>query len=631
MPHQKLIRKASESASADERQRRSSSVSEDSNDTKKLHDPNRTHSFILDLEQGSQEALKQRSGGKFDRPSRKELHSKERKEKDRSLSDDRAKLKQKQEKKSSEHQADDSQQKEGAAGKVCFEEKGEKKAKVKSDKKMSAATKDGKASVSEGVGDELGPKDAKKVKAPFLEAAKTEKEREKEKDKIREKDKDKEKVKEKDKSKGEKSLMKSDVKQLLRPDSASSSEDRSDMEPGLDGAKKKEKHPKEVLKRSKSHMEDRPGDKPKSKTESKDSEKEKVKAEQDSQKTNKASSETDKDPRRAKQAEKGRVVEKARSKSREETKTPLLSSSSASSAASSKTDKKVPSLEVKSKGGAPISKPETTKEKKKEGNAKEPQKLPEEPSQEKCEIKTAKKKLEKKDQIPEKKDDSQEEKKTHREDKFAKSEKSSESSVSSLSLEAEEQPKKPSALQDTSTDSDLIASTAPTSFSDDTGDALSDITPEPDEGETESRLGEAAPRPVPAEADALLTLMDVCTAADARLPRDTSGGLAAPEMTLQEADMTMKEAALTLLSMDPDSTVTSVLTREDTREVPEANPHTSQLVETATAEEEEQQLPGNVQTFPQYERPAAELSPVASQQTLPPDETADEKPTIEGK
>ncbi|GLD70434.1 biorientation of chromosomes in cell division protein 1-like 1, partial [Lates japonicus] len=120
-PQPKLLRNLSESASSDERHRRTSgSVSEDSSDTKKLSDKGRTHSFILELELGSQEALKQRSVGKFDRLSRKELHSKERKEKERSLSDERAKLKQKQEKKS-EHQADETQQKDGV--KMSSEEK----------------------------------------------------------------------------------------------------------------------------------------------------------------------------------------------------------------------------------------------------------------------------------------------------------------------------------------------------------------------------------------------------------------------------------------------------------------------------------------------------------------------------
>ncbi|XP_053179640.1 biorientation of chromosomes in cell division protein 1-like 1 [Scomber japonicus] len=596
-PQQKLMRNLSESVSSDERHRRmSGGVSEDSSDTKKLSDKGRTHSFILELEQGSQEALRQRSVGKFDRSSRKELHSKERKEKERSLSDERAKLKLKQEKKS-EHQADETQQKESATGKVSSEEKGEKKPKVKSEKKMTGSLREGKPSVSEGVVEE-GPKDvtAKKMKAPSVEAAKAEKDKEKEKDKIREKDKEKDKVKEKEKAKGEKTSAKSDFKQLLRPDSAGSSEDRSDMEPGSDGSKKKDKHAKEVLKRSKSHTEDRQGDKPKSKQESKDIEKEKTKADQDSQKTSKSSSETDKDPKRVKPTEKGKIVDKSKSKSKEETKTPLLS----------KTDKKVQSLEVKSTGGAPVSKPETAKEKKKEGTVKEQQKVSEEALQEKSESKSAKKKLDKKDKVPEKKDDTQEEKKAPREDKVEKSDKSSKSSVSSPSLETEEQPKKPSLIQDTSTDSEPVTTTVTTSFSDDTCDALSDITPEPSEGETESRELPA----VPVEADALLTLMDVCTSADARLPPD-----APPEMTLQDADMKMKEAALTLLSMDPDSAVSSSFIGQDAKEEPEETPPAPQPMETSTAEEKERNPPTNVLM-------AAQPSPTVPQETV---ELADEK------
>ncbi|KAF1384980.1 hypothetical protein PFLUV_G00125850 [Perca fluviatilis] len=597
-PQPKLIRNLSESASSDERHRRmSGSVSEDSSETKKLSDKGRTHSFILELEQGSQEALKQRSVGKFDRFSRKELHSKERKEKECSLSDERAKLKQKQERKS-EHPADESQQKEGAAVKVSPEEKGERKPKIKSEKKMSGTTREGKS--SEGVADE-GPKDAtvKKAKAPSVETVKAEK------DKNREKEKDK--IKEKEKAKGERTSAKSDFKQLLRPDSAGSSEDRSDMEPGSDSSKKKDKHSKEVLKRSKSHTEDRPGDKLKSKTDSKDGEKEKTKADQDSQKSNKSSSEMDKDPKRVKPTEKGRIMEKSKSKSKEETKTLLLS----------KTDNKVQSLEVKSTGGAAIGKPEATKEKKKEGNAKEQRKVSEEPLHEKSESKSAKKKTEKKDKVPEKKDDGQEEKKTPREDKLEKSDKSSKSSVSSL--DAEEQPKKPSLLQDTSTDSDPVTTTVPTSFSDDTCDALSDITPEPPEGETESRLSEMPA--VPAEADALLALMDVCTSAEARLLPESAPEDAAPEMTLQDADMKMKEAALTLLSMDPDSTVSSTLIRRDTREEPEGTRTAPQLMEATAAEQEESRM--DVPTAAEAAFTASEPSPVASQQTV---ELVDEKP-----
>ncbi|XP_075959343.1 biorientation of chromosomes in cell division 1-like 1 [Anarhichas minor] len=595
-PQPKLIRNLSESASSDERHRRmSGSISEDSSETKKLSDKSRTHSFILELEQGSQEALKQRSVGKFDRLSRKELHFKERKEKERSLSDERGKLKQKQEKKS-EHQADESQQKEGAAVKVTSEEKGEKKLKIKSEKKMAATTREGKSSLSEGVADE-GPKDAsvKKSKAPSVETVKAEK------DKNREKEKDK--SKEKEKAKGERTSAKSDYKQLLRLDSACSSEDRSDMEPGSDSSKKKDKHSKEVLKRSKSHTEDRPGDKPKSKTDNKDSEKEKTKADQDSQKSNKSSSETDKDPKRAKPTDKGRIVEKSKSKSKEETKTQLLS----------KTDNKVQSSEVKSTGVAPISKPETTKDKKKEGNAKEQRKVSEEPLHEKSETKSGKKKTEKKDKVPEKKDDGQEEKKTPREDKLEKSDKSSKSSVSSL--DAEEQPKKHSLLQDTSTDSDPVTTTVTTSFSDDTCDALSDITPEPPEGETESQLSEMPAVP----ADALLALMDVCASAEARLPPESSREDAIPEMTLQDVDMKMKEAALTLLSMDPDSTVSATLICHDTREDKEGNPTAPpQPMVTPAAEPEEP--PMDVQTAAEAEFTASEPSPVAPQQTV------DEKP-----
>uniref|UniRef100_A0A4W6FD61 Uncharacterized protein n=1 Tax=Lates calcarifer TaxID=8187 RepID=A0A4W6FD61_LATCA len=475
---------------------------------------------------------------------------------------------------------------------------------------MTGNTREGRASVSEVVADE-GPKDAKKVKAPSMEAVKAEKDKEKQKDKIREKDKDKDKNKEKEKAKGEKTSAKSDFKQLLRPDSAGSSEDRSDMEPGPDSSKKKDKHSKEVLKRSKSHSEDRQGEKPKSTTDNKDSEKEKIKPDQESQKSNKSSSETDKDPKRVKTTEKGKLMEKSKSKSKEETKSPLLS----------KTDKKVQSSEVKTAGAASISKPEGTKDKKKEGNAKEQRKISEEPSHEKSETKSAKKKAEKKEKLPEKKDESQEERKTPREDKLEKSDKSSKSSVSSGSLEAEEPPKKQSLFQDTSTDSDPVTTTITTSFSDDTCDALSDITPEPPEGETDSRLSEMPA--VPAEADALLTLMDVCTSAEARLPPESVREDVTAEMVLQDADMKMKEAALTLLSMDPDSTVSSSLISQDTSQEPEVNPPVPQLMETAPAKEEEQHPPMDVHTAAETEFTATEPSPLPPQQTA---ELVEEKP-----
>lgn len=609
-PQPKLARNVSESASPDERHRRmSGSVSEDSSEAKKLSEKGRTHSFILELEQGSQEALKQRSVGKFDRLPRKELHSKERKEKERSLSDERAKLKQKQEKKS-EHQADESQQKEGAAAKVSSEERGEKKPKIKSEKKMPGTAREGRPSVSEGAADE-SPKDAavKKAKAPSMELVKAEKDKEKEKN--REKEKDKEKSKEKEKFKGEKISAKSEFKQVLRADSAGSSEDRSDLDPGSDSGKKKDKHSKEIPKRSKSHTEDRPGDKPKSKI---DSEKEKTKADQDSQKSSKASSDTDKEPKRVKPTEKGRIMEKSRSKTKEETKI----------ASVSKMENKAQSSQVKSTGGMSVGKPEANKEKKKEGNAKEPRKASEDSLHEKSEIKSTKKKVEKKDKVQEKTEDGQEEKKASREDKLEKSDKSSKSSVSSPSLDPEEHLKKPSLVQDISTDSEPVGTAVITS--DDTCDALSDITPEPPEGETESRLSEMPA--VPAEADALLTLMDVCTSAEARLPESRQEDVTS-EYTLQEADMKMKEAALTLLSMD--SAVSSNLICQDSTEGAEFNQTAPQLTETApqptetaAAEQEEQHPPLEVLE----ESTAAEPSPVEPEQTA---ELVAETPDTAGK
>ena len=577
----------------------SGSVSEESSETKKLTDKGRTHSFILELEQGSQEALKQRLFGKFDRLSRKEVHSKERKDKDRSLSDERTKLKQKLDKKS-EHLLDESQMKEGTAITLSSEEKGEKKLKIKSEKKMATSTREGK--MSEGMAEEGISKDVKKVKGASMETVKTEKE----KDKMKEKDKDK--IKEKEKAKGEKPPGKSEFKQLLRPDSAGSSEDRSDMEPGSDSAKKREKHSKEVLKRSKSHSEDRSGDKSKLKT---DSDKEKTKADQDSQKLHRSSSESDKDPKRVKPAEKGKIPEKSKGKSTEETKIPLPL----------KTDKKMKCPDVKTAASA--CKPEATKEKRKDGSAKEHHKVSDEPSHEKSDLKSAKKPLEKKDKVPEKKCDSQEEKTTQRDDKPEMSDKSSKSSVSSPSLETEEPPKKQPLLQETSTDSDPVTTTVTTSFSDDTCDALSDITPEPPEGETETRLGEIPA--VPAEADALLTLMDVCTSAEARLPPECLQEEVTSEMELQDADMKMKEAALTLLSMDPDSTVASSLICQDTREESLVYQPDTQLRETTTAEEKELLPPVPVQQAP--EPGLTETSPTPSRQTT---ELVDEKPDTAG-
>lgn len=570
-PQAKLVRHLSESASSDDRLGRTSGgVSEDSFDTKKLPDKSQTHSFILDLEQGSQEALKHRSFGKFDR-----LPRKERKEKERSQSDERSKLKQKHEKKS-EHPVDEPLQKDSSA-KVSSEEKVEKKLKVKTEKKTSGSTREGK--VIEDSTDEGGAKDARKIKGGSVE-----------KEKIREK----EKSKEKEKAKLDKSAFKSDLKQLLRPDSAGSSEDRSDKEPGPD-VKKREKHSKEGLKRSKSHSEDRPGDRPKSKL---DSEKERSKAE--SQKTQKPNTEADKDPKKVKPAEKEKSAEKPKVKSKEEGKSSLLV----------KIEKKSQSPDIRSAGGSAVCKPEAAKEKKKDGNTKEQKKVSEDAPHEKPELKISKKKLEKKDKVPEKKGESPEDK-PQKDDELETSDQSAKSSA----VEMEDPPKKQHPLQDTNTESDPVAAMVAASFSDDTCDALSDITPEPSEGETESRLREMLG--VPAEADALLALMDVCTSAEARLPTADLKEEVTPEMELQDADMKMKEAALTLLSMDPDSTVSSTLIVQDMREESPRRSPDPQQIETTATEEEKQLTPVELNQASQQSEDALFSPEEASLQTEP--------------
>ncbi|XP_037117768.1 biorientation of chromosomes in cell division protein 1-like 1 isoform X8 [Syngnathus acus] len=468
--HQKLVRNQSESSVPDERHRITSGsggISEDLGDAKKLPDKSRTHAFILDLELGSQEALRQRSVGKFDRPSRKE-----RKEKERSMSEELPKLKLKQEKKS-EFQVNESQQKESMTARTSSDERSEKKPKVKNEKKMTS-TKEPKTSAPEA--DEAS---AKRMRALSVD-----------KDKSREKDK----MKEKEKTKGAK-IAKSESKQALHHDSSGSSEDRPEVAQGVDSGKKKEKHGKDILKRSKSHSED----KPKLKTENK----EKTKAEQ----PNKTLADSDKSPKRVKQAEKGKPMEK--SKPREELK----------SHTASKTDKKTHSLDIRGASGA--SKPE--KEKKKEGPVKEQRR-----SSEEAVVKSAKKKADKK----EKKEENHEGKKAPTEDKVDKSD-------MSVSTEAEETP-----MQATLAESAIVSS-------DGACEPFSDIAPEAETPVQEMPV-------VPPEADALLTLMDVCTSAmDARLHAAVGGEHGQLQATLQDADMKMKEAALTLLSMDPDSALSS--------------------------------------------------------------------------
>ncbi|XP_071255321.1 biorientation of chromosomes in cell division protein 1-like 1 isoform X2 [Salvelinus alpinus] len=557
----KSIRKVSESAASEERHRRKSvSTSEESGEPRKLADKSRTHSFILDLEQGSESPLKQRPAGKFDRLSRKELNPKERKEKECSLSDERTKLKQKLEKRVvGESHTDEPEQNEGAHIEVSSDDKGERKSKVKGDRKVSVNAREGRASVSEGgVSDEGASKEAttKKGKAPSVEAAKVEKDREKEKNRENEK--------EREKTKAEKIPLKTDPRQLLRPDSTGSSEERSDMEPGSESIKKKDKHPKEVLKRSKSHTEDKHVEKPKSKP---DIEKEKPRTEhvtQENQKPSKSSSETDKDSRKSRETEPGmkvKVMEKSRSKSRE--------------------DKKAQGLEVKNKGSTSGSRPDASKERKREGSMKEQRKDTQENPPEKMEGRSGKKMVDKKAQNPEKKE-SQDERKGRKAD-----EKSDKSSISSPAPDITEPPlKKGPQSKDASTDWDPTDSTITTSASV-TYDALSDVTPELEDDDGEMPLGEVEPRPLTTGADALLTLMDICTSADARLGQgsDITGAMqreACPELSFQEADIKMKEAALTLLSMDPESILSPTLVTPTlaTQEVTEATIPALQRKET---------------------------------------------------
>uniref|UniRef100_A0AAV2MIE0 Biorientation of chromosomes in cell division protein 1-like 1 n=1 Tax=Knipowitschia caucasica TaxID=637954 RepID=A0AAV2MIE0_KNICA len=447
---QKLSRRMSESASSDEKSRRASGSVPEEAEPKKTSDKNRMHSFILELEQGSQEALKYRSVSKFDRPSRKELVLKERKEKDRHQSNQRPKLKQKQ--------ADpETAQKESTSVKE------DKKARNKTEKRIEKDTA------------EVSSKEVKKVKVSSAE-------HKSEKEKIREKDKDKAKV--------EKAKV-LDTKQLVRLESGGSSEDKSDLDPVSDVNKKKDKHPKEVLKRMKSHSDE--------KTKSKDAEKEKAKT-SDPQKSTKSAHESEKDSKKSKIAEK----DKSKAKSKEDCKN------------LSKIDKRTPSVSASS----PNIKADATKEKKKMEGKKEQRK------EDKLEVKSLKKKTDKRD--VEDKDD-------NRKEKSSKLEKETKS---------EEKKKTPVTPE---TNPGLITSTA--TISDET---TSDVTPEPSESETDSKISAAT---IPAEADALLALMSVCTAADARLPAPV-----VVDVAQREADMKdMKEAALTLLSMDPESATSGLV------------------------------------------------------------------------
>lgn len=343
---QKPIKKLSE-----EEQRRRKSTSEDSTEPRKILDKNRTHSFILELELGTEEALRQRGGGKNERHARKD---KGRNENERSVSDERGRSKQKPEgKKVGDAPADE---KEGGVVKSSGDEK--KGSKFKGEKKGSGSAKEGRLSVTEGSAPEEGTtKDLKKEKT-HSEAVK-------------------------EKTKGEKSLGKTEPKQQLRLDSTGSTEERSEGEAVPDFNKKKDKQAKDILKRSKSHPEVKSL--------------EKVKVRQDGKDVGAGSksSTTDKVKNSEAASKVKTVSEKTRSKSRDDMKSqnPLAT----------KADKKATGLEMKAKAGVAPSKPDSSKEKKKEGFMKEDRRFSEDRVEKGKDLKIAKKTSEKKAKESEKK------------------------------------------------------------------------------------------------------------------------------------------------------------------------------------------------------------------------------------
>lgn len=371
----KSVRRTSD---LEEQQRRKKTDSEE-----KLPDKNRVHSFILDLELGTEERRK---------TVRKDSLSKEKerkeKEKERGVPDERLKLKLKT-------KSSDADEKDTAKG-AADEKKG---SKVKPDRKSSVSSREGKPSVSEAA-DEGNLKKGKTAE------------------------------KEKTKPSG-----KGDSKLLRRLDSTGSSEERSEVETGSEVSRKKDKQPKELPKKSKSHPEAKAGEKPKVRTDRKDSSADKTHPQ----------------------------------KSGSETEGPKVKSPTEKHKSKSQNPKSEKKTEAKAK-------PATAEQKKDDKKTSEEK------------TKVVKKSTEKKVQ----KD-------------------------SDRTSGANENPPE----------------TSSTALPDDPYAALSDVTPESEDEEAVLK----EPRPLCAEADALLSLMDVRTS-----QQET------------EADRKMKEAALTLLSMDPDLT-----------------------------------------------------------------------------
>ncbi|XP_048825835.1 biorientation of chromosomes in cell division protein 1-like 1 isoform X3 [Brienomyrus brachyistius] len=601
------IRKISESAASDEGWRRKSSGESPSEarDPRKLLDRSKTHSFILDLEQASEELLRQRAVGKFDRHPRREqgdmpkhAREKDRAEKERSLSDERSKHKPKAEKaavfgrSSNDAHMEESSQKDGASvNKANPDEKAEKKSKARGDRRTSLSGRESRVSVSEaGALEEGSQKDVpKKAKvSSSADALKIEK------------------------TKVEKvPLIKSDTKLPFCLDSTGSSEDKLDIEPGSESGKKKDKHAREVAKRSKSLTEDKNVEKSRPKSETKDMRSSERDADR-KPKMDQASLEhlkpekpdTDLD-HKTRDAESGSKVkststEKSRSKSKEEPKTQPVP----------KAEKKALSSESKSKSAKISSRSDSSKEKKKDGGLKEDSKASTETLHEKKESRDSKNTAEKLGNDAAKTEEAQCEKK-----------KESSVGVSVSPSVPETPPPNKLQTQEDNMDCEVVGSAATTSTVDDTFDALSDITPELEDDDTAMQIdddltlqpasAEVNRPPSPTEEPSADTPLIHSTDKDfgvdqqeqvCNVPQEVgsmelascaSSSTISPEMgqllpgiSLQEADLKMQEAALTLLSMDPDMSVCHSLTA--------VHPHLPLTITSSEPEQPEAACPPEV-------------------------------------
>ncbi|KAJ8262577.1 hypothetical protein GJAV_G00168000 [Gymnothorax javanicus] len=487
----------------DRQRRKSGSVSEEgpaggSSEQRRTVDRDRTHSFILDLEQGSESLHRHRLGGKFDRNLPK--HPRERGERERSLSDERAKHKPKPERRGVGDAEESLLKDPGHVTRVPSEDKGEKKSKSRGDRRSSTSAREGRTSVSEGgASEESGAKRSRVVSADGLKA---------------------------DKTRMEKGTLKGESKLLLAPqESTGSSEDKSDIEPGSEVAKKKDRPAKDVSKRSKSQSEMRDG------------------AEFDRQ--SRARSESDIDSgSKAKTA-----GEKSRSRSREDPKAQVTPRSERKSSTPDSRGKGTKVSKDRRREGA------SKEERRREGSLREERRGSEETT-----VGKARKGAERKSVEAEKKASEVLEEETRRGSKADEP-----SSCSSLS----------SAVPDTSTPTALPhtcigprtpptppPSALPTGPLDDTLDGLSDITPEPeDEGEMQIDEDDADTMGSRAEGPSVDCRPG---GSDVTIGTAQSGW---PQVERFEAagspsEMSLREAALTLLSMDPDTTTSPGLITE---------------------------------------------------------------------